>query len=417
MKSLTTYIYESNSDFQLLKTFEDAKNYFDDGRQKILTKFFKENENDYEKCLKYVSVIYDIADDNNKTAPFVGKYKSQNVFCMRRWVSNKINEWSELTKNPNINDEWFWTKQKSVYAGPHNTNLKEDGNYNPSAEDMESVIAFAINKRLDDTYDDNININYVCNTKEGTQPQKNENLKNYYSNEYNFINNCANAIINSGINQKIHKLLSKNIHVTNEWLELGDYKNSNLKPNNTPKTDLISENNEIKISLKKFGGSQLMSGAYNEARATILCAAKDAKLSKEKYNEILENLKTPWIRLSGNQKGIHVQKKEGSEELKKYINDSEINIKKFLIFLNNELEENESFKYALLYEALTGEHKFGEDSLCAANEIFVWSSNEKQNKVYSVDDYIKKIIKNVKIEINWKTGGTTSYQALRIVSK
>ena len=45
-----------------------------------------------------------------------------------------------------------------------------------------------------------------------------------------------------------------------------------------------------------------MSGAYNEAKATILCAAKDCNLSKEEYNELEQILSTPWAKLRGNQK-------------------------------------------------------------------------------------------------------------------
>ena len=145
MKSLIQFIKESlvnesSSDFLLLKEYEDAEKYFNE-YPKQLEKF--------GISLEDVKHIYDIAAEYNKTAPFVGRYKSNKVFAMRRWVDSKLDEWRERSGNNTIQSEWFWTKIPGVYAGPHNTNLKEDGSYNPSAEDMESVVAFAVNKMLD----------------------------------------------------------------------------------------------------------------------------------------------------------------------------------------------------------------------------------------------------------------------------
>ena len=274
MKSLIQFIKESlvnesSSDFLLLKEYEDAEKYFNE-YPKQLEKF--------GISLEDVKHIYDIAAEYNKTAPFVGRYKSNKVFAMRRWVDSKLDEWRERSGNNTIQSEWFWTKIPGVYAGPHNTNLKEDGSYNPSAEDMESVVAFAVNKMLDSDLDDVQNIKFCTNDKSNKQTQKQENMLNYYQDEFNFINNCANVLKQVG--DKLHKLLSTD-KSTSEWESLGSYKETGDRPNNTPKTDLITSNKKYKVSLKKAGGSQPMSGAYNEAKATILCAAKDCNLSKE----------------------------------------------------------------------------------------------------------------------------------------
>ena len=74
---------------------------------------------------------------------------------------------------------------------------------------------------------------------------------------------------------------------------------------------------------------------------------------------------------------------------------------------------------ALLLEAMSGNHKFGKDSDCAANCVFVWSNNASKNKFYtSIEEYVDHILQDkFKVEIGWKTGGSTSYQVLRIVTK
>lgn len=152
MSKLT--VNKTSSGYLLLKTYEDAK------------EFFKDNQDSLKKLnlrLQDIKAIYDIAKKHNKISPIVAHYKSKKVFVFRRWIDNYLNEWQSITHNSHITDSWFWTPVHGIYAGPHNTNLKESGVYTPSAEDMESIIAFAFNKIKNQNYDDYDNIKYVCN--------------------------------------------------------------------------------------------------------------------------------------------------------------------------------------------------------------------------------------------------------------
>ena len=152
MSKLT--VNKTSSGYLLLKTYEDAKEFFKD-KQDSLKKLNLE--------LPDIKAIYDIAKKHNKISPIVAHYKSKKVFVFRRWIDNYLNEWQSITHNSHITDSWFWTPVHGIYAGPHNTNLKESGLYTPSAEDMESIIAFAFNKITNQNYDDYDNIKYVCN--------------------------------------------------------------------------------------------------------------------------------------------------------------------------------------------------------------------------------------------------------------
>ena len=152
MSKLT--VNKTSSGYLLLKTYEDAK------------EFFKDKQDSLKKLnlrLQDIKAIYDIAKKYNKISPIVAHYKSKKVFVFRRWIDNYLNEWQSITHNSHITDFWFWTPVHGIYAGPHNTNLKESGVYTPSAEDMESIIAFAFNKITNQNYDDYDNIKYVCN--------------------------------------------------------------------------------------------------------------------------------------------------------------------------------------------------------------------------------------------------------------
>lgn len=152
MSKLT--VNKTSSGYLLLKTYKDAK------------EFFKDKQDSLKKLnlrLQDIKAIYDIAKKYNKISPIVAHYKSKKVFVFRRWIDNYLNEWQSITHNSHITDSWFWTPVHGIYAGPHNTNLKESGVYTPSAEDMESIIAFAFNKITNQNYDDYDNIKYVCN--------------------------------------------------------------------------------------------------------------------------------------------------------------------------------------------------------------------------------------------------------------
>ena len=152
MSKLT--VNKTSSGYLLLKTYKDAK------------EFFKDKQDSLKKLnlrLQDIKAIYDIAKKYNKISPIVAHYKSKKVFVFRRWIDNYLNEWQSITHNSHITDSWFWTPVHGIYAGPHNTNLKESGVYTPSAEDMESIIAFAFNKITNQNYNDYDNIKYVCN--------------------------------------------------------------------------------------------------------------------------------------------------------------------------------------------------------------------------------------------------------------
>ena len=196
---------------------------------------------------------------------------------------------------------------------------------------------------------------------------------------------------------------------TQTWYDLGLY---TKKPNTTPKTDIISNDNSVKISVKEESGARLMSGAVNETIATIRVAVEesgDAAL-KAFAEGIFEKLKGQSTRgrIKGTTAGILKKLKlredpnaEPEDESEKIIWQIE-QAKRELAALIEEIKKFPKAYRALLHEAITGEVKFGKESPATANYILTW--DKKGNcDIYDVEDYINKFGNQYKIYATYKS--------------
>ena len=196
---------------------------------------------------------------------------------------------------------------------------------------------------------------------------------------------------------------------TQTWYDLGLY---TKKPNTTPKTDIISNDNSVKISVKEESGARLMSGAVNETIATIRVAVEesgDAAL-KEFAEGIFEKLKGQSTRgrIKGTTASILKKLKlredpsqEPNDESEKVIWQIE-QAKNELAALIEEIKKFPKAYRALLHEAITGEVKFGKESPATANYILTW--DKKGNcQMYGIDEYINKFGNSYKIYATYKS--------------
>jgi hypothetical protein len=178
----------------------------------------------------------------------------------------------------------------------------------------------------------------------------------------------------------------------------------------TPKTDMFIGNTHI--SLKKQGGSQLMSGGKGETLATLGFAFDKFKGSKS-FNTDIEKA---WVSLTSDitehfyskaqslptgmtatkvskgssQLGIEIQKKmEGNTILTKAIRD---------MFKNTDL------KREVVQEAMTGQSKFA-DSLPRATHMMKFNDGGL-GKIQEIDeDLVGQYTKNTKFNISFKSSG------------
>jgi len=212
----------------------------------------------------------------------------------------------------------------------------------------------------------------------------------------------------------------------------------------TPKTDLYSKNG-INISLKQRGGSQLMSGLYNETKSTFRAATEymDGNAPKEveklvknlgnvlkdievqgNINSIAKAIKTKVIpnkikAMKGKKPvSINIDKKKYEQEMQGIV-DWKSEMKQTGIVFREFFEKNYEFKKWFCYEASTGETKFKPDKFANSNWVVEFDKDTgKNNNINPLSlgnnkpsSYIDKIAKKATIRIAPKTGSGTKVRS------
>jgi hypothetical protein len=212
---------------------------------------------------------------------------------------------------------------------------------------------------------------------------------------------------------EIKKYSGRRDSTTKFWL------NQTGKSKDEPKTDLISlDEKKLRLSAKK-GPAQLMSGVKEESRATIIAAAKKTGITKNvesKLMKLVDNLANSTRTDKLNTAQLR------KTDLKNIKSDVNIKAKKILnaaIDANKELQtqlellfnKNTEFKKAFVYEAMTGEQKFGDSSPAEANYVIAFSNDFMHVKVEDISKIsspiVSKIADKTKLNVSFKS---TSYK-------
>ena len=209
---------------------------------------------------------------------------------------------------------------------------------------------------------------------------------------------------------------------------------SRWKPakNKTPKTDLKS--GKYKISLKKYGGSQLMSGGPDEAISTLDAAmitySMDKKGRSKIYNAIddihnkmggmsekgyINDLEDKIAAAEKGGKPLSKKDAESAAELKTLrVNEKELNVS-----LEN-LFKDMSFKAHFCWEAATGEIKFEPSPGAIANELITFKETGTISSRMILDKPLgagSTLANANDFYVSFKTGGGGSKPYLAIRSK
>jgi hypothetical protein len=194
--------------------------------------------------------------------------------------------------------------------------------------------------------------------------------------------------------------------ITKFWKEYGG-------TDNTPKTDF--KIGKYRISLKKTGGSQLMSGKKGESRATFYAALEKSGLSSEPIVSEIEKYLAKFIE-GKSELNITQQKKSGV--VTKDILDAEKMHREFTKRLKSYVKDDTGFKQAIVFEAMTGDMKFGSSSDARADRVFVFDPNGKTFMFEDTDDpaFLAMKTKKAKINVSWKSVSSTTKKAGKVYS-
>ena len=456
----------------LIKTFDEFMEYFASSQIRKnqlmtfceLTGLFADIDNYNTNNVSTTDdfyLLYKLAEQQNLGAPVVGEYKgsnkkAKNKFALRRWVYNKADKWEEMRKLNGVIDRkpidcdqfLLYRHTRACNTGFnefHDTSLIEDGvngTKKMSGQDFESVIATYYNYRYcnksNTDHDKNITVEFIMSDLNCSKV-KAEEVLSYIINESKTIDsNCDNlvSLLNGKGHGRLLKLVGSRNSTSLAWRKLGNFTSN---PMSTPKTDLITEDGKIRISMKDFKGSQAMSGAQNEAIATIKTAllmyineVGDTDETQLLQNELNIFLNKEWGKHKS-VKSITQLRKENNEEILAKDNDV---IWPFNTWLDVNVNSNKIFKKHLLLEALTGKCKFlpydidpieNPDKLIEqlskpeslsrqeANYVFVWSDKPgEKSYIKPITEYIDSVIDKIRVYVRWKSSGNNHNVALSI---
>jgi len=210
----------------------------------------------------------------------------------------------------------------------------------------------------------------------------------------------------------IEKFSGQDIATSEFW------KTNTFKSSDEPKTDLKSiDSDKLRLSAKK-GAAQLMSAEQKEAKATVLAAARTAKLDNETTNQLMKLIGGFATATKTDKLNTGELKKANPKELK-----SDINIKAKKIIdkaekvqkqleteLNQLFNSNKDFKIAFAYEAMTGHDKFS-DIRGEANYVIAFNNSFTDVKLEDISKISSPMVKTIAEKCNVRVAfKSTSYK-------
>jgi hypothetical protein len=273
---------------------------------------------------------------------------------------------------------------------------------NPSGEDWEALIAVAVKKESGRSF---------VETDEWNRISK------YWGDWGDTAVKIGKEFIKRFKINDLSQLGSSTLPTSTHWTKYG-------ATNKTPKTDLLQD--KYKISLKKAGGSQLMSAGKEEAIATVnasMMTFGQTKAGKVKIASVIDTLEEKMVKLSekgtvGSIEDLKGKKNLTQRELDRIAELEDGHLKANDI--NNKLDEiftDLKFKAHFCFEAATGNIKFMDAPAGASNTMVVFKDTGKVSDTLTLDTPEKAgmvLAKGNKFYVSFKsTSGSRPYLALR----
>lgn len=214
-----------------------------------------------------------------------------------------------------------------------------------------------------------------------------------------------------------------------EPVKLGKFWNESGATNKTPKTDIASTDFLEKISLKKTGGSQLISAEKKESIAIVKAAFAEMGADKTFSAKLIASIEENMTKLISNETINDLSKmaSAGSDDkiVVDYTEKDKRNkeLSKILeSYINENTEANSLFSKYVILEAATGNNKFiSSQSRAAANLLGKFDIKTKEVVIEEIKSINSPIIvaysKKIKPFVAFKkgAGGSPAYSAMRFV--
>lgn len=173
------------------------------------------------------------------------------------------------------------------------------------------------------------------------------------------------------------------------------------KSSDVPKTDMLTKN--IKISLKKEGQSQLMSGLKNEALATFIAAFNSARYKDNLGNALLDLIENSFTERKDKFSMTGAEQADYVEMHREITND-----------LREFFKDNEKIKKWVVFEAMSGKVKF-DGNWGTATHLMVFTPTGKLKIFKPISlPLANKLSKQVDVRISFKTQSGRRSSALRL---
>lgn len=181
----------------------------------------------------------------------------------------------------------------------------------------------------------------------------------------------------------------------------------------TPKTDMYI--NKQNISLKKYGGSQLMSGGKAETLATLAAAYDNlsdsvkSKALNESWNSLTDEIEKEFTSFKlppgGQINDFKAAIKDGvDDDLTNWVKER-LQKQTAMTDALQELLNSPEINREVVREAMTGNQKF-KDPLPKATHILKFDEKGKSDYVVINDKYVDYVASQTSFNISFKTSGT-----------
>jgi hypothetical protein len=203
--------------------------------------------------------------------------------------------------------------------------------------------------------------------------------------------------------------------VTSRWQSYVD-ESGGSRADTTPKTDIISSDLSVRISVKK-GASQLMSAGIPDTYATFKSALDENSNVVDSY--ILDDIKKNMKRFKSDSQVGDIKKMKPSEmdSVQKEIYDTVINNKSFKDDLVNFLKTHDDIKQSIVKEAMTGEIKFGKGDAVAEYLLVLDNDGKTIKKFKPIDDIVNAYASNIKIDFAFKSSHENKWNTFRLITE